>query len=148
MANFKGGVGKTSTAALLSWVLSAAGREGDVRERHAGLYAERLVARADALTSAASVETRLELQPDFLVVGPIIDPATLDHELDRLGWDPTMPPLHLMVLPPFSRRWAENAEGFGAVAATEALKERLDEADLGVTFEQDGLRAHGVLRRE
>ncbi len=27
-------------------------------------------------------------------------------------------------------------------------RERLVEADLGVTFETDGLRAHGVLRRE
>lgn len=75
------------------------------------------------------MKRRMELRPDFLVVGPIIDPATLDAELDRLGWDPTMPPLHLMVLPPFSRRWAENAEGFGAVAATEGLKARLDETD-------------------
>lgn len=73
------------------------------------------------------LKRRMDLGADFFVVGPIIDPATLEPELDRLGWDPSMPPLHLMVLPPFSRRWAEQAEGFGAIPAGEALKARLDE---------------------
>jgi hypothetical protein len=70
---------------------------------------------------------RTELGPDFFVAGPVIDPDTLHPQLDQLGWEPGGPDLHLLVLPPFSRRWAEQAETYGAVPAGDRLKGLLDE---------------------
>ena len=75
------------------------------------------------------LKRRIELGVDFFVVGPVSDPATLEPELDRLGWDPSMPPLHLMLLPPFSGMWLNNAEGFGAVPASQGLRDRLAAVD-------------------
>ncbi len=68
------------------------------------------------------LKRRIDLGVDYFVVGPVTDPAVIEPELDRLGWDPSMPPLHLMVLPPFSITWLNNAEGFGAIPATDGLK--------------------------
>lgn len=84
---------------------------------------------------------RIDLGVDFFVVGPVSDPASLEPELDRLGWDPSMPPLHLMLLPPFSGAWLDNAEGFGAVPATAGLRERLADVEDKRSFAWDAASA-------
>lgn len=72
---------------------------------------------------------RVDLGAQFFVAGPVIDPTTLDQQLERLGWEPGDPPLFLMVLPPFSSEWVERAEQFGCVPASEQMKAKLAELD-------------------
>jgi len=72
---------------------------------------------------------RIELGAQFFVAGPVIDPATLDRQLEKLGLEAGDPPVFLMLLPPFSLGWVEGAEQYGCVPASDAMKAQLAEMD-------------------
>jgi 5,10-methylenetetrahydrofolate reductase len=72
-------------------------------------------------------ERRKDVGAEFFVAGPVLDPATVAPNLERLGRDPGDPPLYLMLIPPFGPGWVEQMEDVGAVPATEALRTRLAE---------------------
>jgi len=65
----------------------------------------------------------------FAVAGPIIDPATVEPNVDRLKLRPEDPPVYVMVSPPFSLGWVEKIESMGGVPASDELKARLVETD-------------------
>lgn len=67
----------------------------------------------------------------FLVAGPIIDPATVAREVGRLELGGDDPPVYLMVIPPFGLDWLDRVESLGAVPATARLRERLASAEAG-----------------
>ena len=70
-------------------------------------------------------QRRVDLGAQFLVAGPVLDPATVAPNIARLQRDPSDPPLYLMLIPPFSLDWIGRMEGIGAVAITDGLKQRL-----------------------
>ncbi|MDJ0961622.1 MAG: hypothetical protein QNJ88_13270 [Acidimicrobiia bacterium] len=72
---------------------------------------------------------RLELGAQYLVAGPVIDPATVGPNVASLQRDPSDPPLYLMVIPPFSSTWIDRMETVGTVPATDALRARVAAAD-------------------
>ncbi len=47
---------------------------------------------------------RIETGAQFLVAGPILDPATVAEHIERLELGPEDPPVYLMVIPPFGAR--------------------------------------------
>jgi 5,10-methylenetetrahydrofolate reductase len=71
---------------------------------------------------------RVEAGAQFLVAGPIIDPASVEEYVAMLDLTPDDPPLFVMVIPPFSKGWVNQMESMGAVPASADLKGRL--ADL------------------
>lgn len=80
---------------------------------------------------------RVDLGAEFVVVGPLLDPATLAPQVDRLGLADGDPPVFAMVVPPFSLSYVDRLEDMGAVPVTETLRKEL--ADLP----SDDLRAFG-----
>jgi 5,10-methylenetetrahydrofolate reductase len=72
---------------------------------------------------------RIEAGAQFFVSGPIVDPATVGPQFDKLELQDDDPPVFLMVIPPFSRPWIERVEAMGAVASTPGLTNVLDAAD-------------------
>lgn len=72
---------------------------------------------------------RIETGAQFLVAGPILDPATVSEQIDRLDLDSDDPPVYLMVIPPFGLDWVDRMESMGAVPSTPLLKERLAGAE-------------------
>ncbi len=71
---------------------------------------------------------RIEAGAQFLVAGPILDPATVDEQVARLELKPDDPPVFLMTIPPFSNGWINQMESMGAVQATKGLRQRLADA--------------------
>lgn len=69
---------------------------------------------------------RIEAGAQFFVAGPFLDPATVDEQIARLGIKDGDPPVYVMVIPPFSNGWVDRMEEVGAVAATSALRAKLD----------------------
>lgn len=72
-----------------------------------------------------NLERRIDLGAQFLVAGPIVDAATVGPSLEALGREPGDPPVHVMVMPPFSPSWVERSEGIGAIPAGERLRSTL-----------------------
>lgn len=72
---------------------------------------------------------RIDTGAQYLVAGPILDPATVAEQLDRLELTPEDPPTYLMVIPPFGLDWVDRMESMGAVPATPKLKDRLAHAE-------------------
>lgn len=68
---------------------------------------------------------RVDLGAQFFLAGPVMDPATVAANMERLERRDTDPPVFLMVMPPFSLSWVERSEELGAVAASDGLKKRL-----------------------
>lgn len=73
-------------------------------------------------------QRRVEAGAQFLVAGPIIDPATVAECVDQLDLKDDDPPVYIMVIPPFGPNWIDRMESMGAVPATEALKEAISSA--------------------
>ncbi len=71
---------------------------------------------------------RIAAGAQFLVCGPVVDPATVSEEIAKLDLQPDDPPVFLMTIPPFSRSWIDRMESMGAIPATETLRTRLGEA--------------------
>ncbi|HZD22295.1 MAG TPA: hypothetical protein VE569_02680 [Acidimicrobiia bacterium] len=68
---------------------------------------------------------RIDRGAQFLVAGPVIDPDTVEPNLERIRIRADDPPLFLMVSPPFSLKWIQRIESMGGVPATDQLKKRL-----------------------
>lgn len=73
---------------------------------------------------------RIDTGAQFFVTGPIIDPDTVEPSFAKLGRRNEDPPVFLMVIPPFSPGWVSQMESMGAVATTDAFKEKLDATEL------------------
>lgn len=73
-------------------------------------------------------ERRVDVGADFFVAGPVLDPETIEPNLDRLKRDPGDPPLYLMVIPPFSEGWIRHMTSVGSVVPGEGLVARIAEA--------------------
>ena len=74
-------------------------------------------------------QRRIDAGAQFLVAGPIIDPATVGPSVERLELRDDDPPLFLMTIPPFGSDWVARMESMGAVPATDELRTRLREAE-------------------
>lgn len=72
---------------------------------------------------------RIEAGAEFFVAGPILDPATVGPNVEKIGRTDDDPPLHLMVIPPTSLGWIDQMERIGAVPASDELRKRLADAD-------------------
>jgi len=70
---------------------------------------------------------RIELGTQFFVVGPVLDPDTVESHVGKLRLGDDDPPVFLMTIPPFSLEWVERMESMGAVPVGDALKRRLGE---------------------
>jgi len=68
---------------------------------------------------------RVDLGAQFLVAGPVMDPATIEESLAKLERQAGDPPVFVMLVPPFSTRWVDKAERFGSVPATDQLKAKV-----------------------
>jgi len=71
---------------------------------------------------------RIEAGAQFLVAGPILDPATVEEQVAKLELKPDDPPVFLMTIPPFSAGWVNQMESMGAVSVTDRLRATLDGA--------------------
>ncbi len=73
-------------------------------------------------------QRRVEAGAQFLVAGPVIDPATVADNVAQLDLKEDDPPLYIMVIPPFGPNWIDRMESMGAVPATDGLKEAISSA--------------------
>jgi 5,10-methylenetetrahydrofolate reductase len=78
--------------------------------------------------NAAAKRRHTDDGAQFLVAGPILDPATAAEHIDRLDIQPDDPPVFVMVIPPFSTAWIDRMQGIGARSVTDGLRDRLDAA--------------------
>ncbi|MDH5372384.1 MAG: methylenetetrahydrofolate reductase [Acidimicrobiia bacterium] len=65
---------------------------------------------------------RIEAGAQFLVAGPLLDPATVENQMKKLKIRDDDPPVFVMVIPPFSPSWLERMESVGSVPAGKQLK--------------------------
>ena len=70
-------------------------------------------------------ERRTRSGAQFLVTGPVIDPATVAGVAERLALTEGDPPIYLGVVPPFSPDWVERMVELGVVPPSEGFTERL-----------------------
>lgn len=68
---------------------------------------------------------RIAIGAQFLVTGPVLDPAVVEGCAARLGLKPGDPPVYLGVVPPFSAAWIDRLAGLGAVKVTDELRSRV-----------------------
>lgn len=73
-------------------------------------------------------QSRIDAGAQFLVVGPVLDPATVEERVAMLELEPGDPPVFLMTIPPFSRKWIKRMESLGAIKAGDQLRSRLEDA--------------------
>lgn len=78
--------------------------------------------------SAKAKQRHVDDGAQFLVAGPLLDPASVGEHVAKLGLRPQDPPVLIMAIPPFSTRWVDRMESIGARPATDALRRSLDEA--------------------
>lgn len=72
---------------------------------------------------------RIERGAQFLVVGPVMDPESVEVNVAALGMRAGDPPVFLMVSPPFSLRWVDRLESLGSVPVSSALRAKIELAD-------------------
>jgi 5,10-methylenetetrahydrofolate reductase len=70
-------------------------------------------------------ERRTRAGAQFLVTGPVIDPASVGVVADRLALTEGDPPTYLGVVPPFSMSWAERMIELGTIAPGPGFLEAL-----------------------
>jgi methylenetetrahydrofolate reductase (NADPH) len=70
-------------------------------------------------------ERRTRAGAQFLVTGPVIDPATVGTVAERLALADGDPPMYLGVIPPFSSTWVERMVELGVVEPTREFTEQL-----------------------
>jgi 5,10-methylenetetrahydrofolate reductase len=68
---------------------------------------------------------RVAVGAQFLMVGPVMDPAAVQPMIDHLELRPDDPPVYLEVTPPFSDRWVRRLEGVGAEPLGDQLRDQL-----------------------
>ncbi|HEX9645831.1 MAG TPA: hypothetical protein VGC11_17710 [Acidimicrobiia bacterium] len=69
---------------------------------------------------------RVDRGAQFLVAGPVLDPATVEPNMARLALEAGDPPVFLMVIPPFGAEWVQRVETMGAVPTAPGFVERLE----------------------
>ena len=74
-------------------------------------------------------QRRIDAGAQFLVAGPVVDPATVGPSMAKLDLKPDDPPLFLMAIPPFGPTWIERMESMGIVPATDELKASITSVD-------------------
>jgi len=72
---------------------------------------------------------RVDRGAQFLVTGPVLDPATVEPNVAALARHDDDPPVFLMVTPPFTPDWVAQMEQLGGVPATAELREELESTD-------------------
>jgi 5,10-methylenetetrahydrofolate reductase len=72
---------------------------------------------------------RIDRGAQFLVVGPVVDPATVEPNVAQLKLRDGDPPVYLMASPPFSINWVNRIESLGGVPVGDQLKNRLVDCD-------------------
>jgi methylenetetrahydrofolate reductase (NADPH) len=70
-------------------------------------------------------ERRTRAGAQFLVTGPVIDPASVSEVAERMSLAPGDPPIYMGVIPPFSQEWVERMIELGVVAPSRDLLDRL-----------------------
>jgi len=65
---------------------------------------------------------RVDAGAQFFVSGPVMDPATLGPSMEQLKRKEGDPPVYVMVIPPFSLKWADRMESIGTVPLTDKLR--------------------------
>jgi 5,10-methylenetetrahydrofolate reductase len=70
-------------------------------------------------------ERRTRAGAQFLVTGPVIDPASVGEVAERLAFTSDDVPTYLGVVPPFSSTWAERMIELGVVAPGQGFLEEL-----------------------
>jgi 5,10-methylenetetrahydrofolate reductase len=70
-------------------------------------------------------ERRTRAGAQFLVTGPVIDPATVTAVADRLALSDGDPPIYLGVIPPFSPDWVDRMVELGVVAPSTGFADRV-----------------------
>lgn len=68
---------------------------------------------------------RVTVGAQFLMVGPVMDPISVQPMIDHLELRADDPPVYLEVTPPFSDRWVRRLEAVGAVPIGDQLRDRL-----------------------
>lgn len=94
-------------------------------QKHLPGFEVGLPTRFDPKSSA----NRIESGAQFLVAGPVMDPASVESGFRALGLDDNAPPVFLMVLPPFSLPWIGRMEEHGVSAASAELKQQVRESE-------------------
>ena len=74
-------------------------------------------------------QRRIEAGAQFLVAGPVLDPATVAESVGQMDLKDGDPPLYIMVIPPFGPNWVDRMESMGAVPATSRLKDAIADAE-------------------
>lgn len=77
---------------------------------------------------------RVSVGAQFLMVGPVMDPMSVQPMMEHLELRPDDPPVYLEVTPPFSEGWVRRLESVGAIPLGHELRDRLG-------------RLHGAERR-
>ena len=72
---------------------------------------------------------RIDLGAQFFVVGPVLDPDTVEPNMGKLGLTGDEPPVFLMMIPPFGVGWIDQMESMGATPTSEGFKKQLAEVD-------------------
>jgi len=70
-------------------------------------------------------ERRKKAGAQFLVTGPVLDPASVAEVAERLALSEGDPPIYLGVVPPFSTSWVERMIELGVVSPSRDLLDRL-----------------------
>ena len=73
-------------------------------------------------------ERRIQAGAQFLVAGPILDPATVEEQVSKLDLQPDDPPVALMAIPPFGPSWVDRMESLGSIPIGDGLRRRLEDA--------------------
>ena len=68
---------------------------------------------------------RVAVGAQFLMVGPVMDPISVQPMMEHLELRPDDPPVYLEVTPPFSDGWVRRLESVGAVPVGDQLRDRL-----------------------
>lgn len=68
---------------------------------------------------------RVERGAQFMVTGPVLDPATVEPGVEALARREDDPPVYLMLTPPFTPGWVDQMEGLGAVPLSSQLRQTL-----------------------
>lgn len=79
--------------------------------------------------SATAKRRHISDGAQFLVAGPLLDPARVEDHMAKLDLRPPDPPGFVMVIPPFSSRGIDRMQGIGVRSVTVELRDRLDSAE-------------------
>ena len=72
---------------------------------------------------------RVDRGAQFVVTGPVLDPATVEPNVSALATRDGDPPVFLMLTPPFTPEWVLQMESLGGVPASAELKQKLESTD-------------------